>query len=103
MMRAPSTRAAAKIREVSAMAMPRVPAGVSPLPYPHEYLLAEDEMGESAAQDRLLKYLVAVLDWLMHAEGWYVARNLTFFHPAIQNSQQLIAPDIAVFRGIVLS
>ena len=85
------------------MALRGTPTGRSALHYPHEYLLAEDEMGESGAQDRLLKYLVAVLDWLFHAEGWYIARNLTFFHPAIENSQHLISPDIAVFRGIVLS
>jgi hypothetical protein len=32
----------------------------------HEYLIEEDEMGDSAAQSQLLDYLVAVLRWLYH-------------------------------------
>ena len=40
---------------------------------------------------------VYLLRWLYRPVGWYVARNLTFYHPAIQNSQQMISPDIAVF------
>ena len=72
------------------MALRGSPAGRAPLPFPHEYLIAEDELGETGAQDRLLKYLVAVLDWLVHSEGWYVARNLTVFHQAIENCQHLL-------------
>jgi Uma2 family endonuclease len=72
-------------------------------PLIHEYLIEEDEMGDSAAQTFLLQYLGAVLEWLYRAAGWYVARDLTFYHPAIRNSQQMISPDIAVFLGIPLS
>jgi Uma2 family endonuclease len=71
--------------------------------FPHEYLIAEDEVGDSVAQTILLTYLGAVLAHLYRDAGWFVARNLTFFHPAIQNSQYLISPDIAVFVGLALT
>jgi len=69
----------------------------------HEYVIEEDEMGDSTAQSTLLDYLVGVLRWMYRAEGWFVARNLTLYHPAILNSQQMISPDIAVFTGIPLT
>jgi Uma2 family endonuclease len=83
------------------MTAPRL-VSASTLPL-HEYLIEEDEMGDSAAQSTLLYYLVGVLRWLYHSTGWFVAPNLTFYHRAIQNSQEMIAPDIAVFIGIPLS
>src|SRR5438876_4294432 len=72
-------------------------------PFVHEDLIEEDEMGDSAAQSHLLAYLAAVLERLFRPAGWYIARNLTFYHPAIRNSQQMISPDIAVFKGIPLT
>jgi Uma2 family endonuclease len=72
-------------------------------PFVHEYLIEEDELGDSAAQTRLLDYLTAVLTWLYRASGWFIARDLTFYHPAIRNSQQMISPDIAVFKGLALT
>jgi uncharacterized protein RhaS with RHS repeats len=69
----------------------------------HEYLIEEDEMGDSTAQSRLMDYLTAVLRWLYREDGWFVARNLTVYHPAIRNSQRMISPDIAVFTGIALT
>jgi Uma2 family endonuclease len=66
-------------------------------------LIAEDEMGVSRAQSRLILYLIAVLEWLYRAEGWQVLPDLTFYHPAIRNSQQMISPDVAVFKGLVIS
>src|SRR5262245_50188265 len=69
----------------------------------HEYLIEDDEMGDSAAQSTLLYYLVGVLRWLYAAADWFVAPNLTCYHPAIRNSQQMISPDIAVFIGIPLT
>jgi Uma2 family endonuclease len=71
-------------------------------PFRHEYLIAEDEMGDSPAQTVLLGYLYDVLTYLYRDAGWFVARNLTFLHPAIQNSQNMISPDIAVFVGLVV-
>ena len=46
---------------------------------------------------------LSVLRWLYRAEGWFVAPDLTMFHDAIQNSQQMISPDIAVFKGITVT
>jgi Uma2 family endonuclease len=71
--------------------------------FPHDYLIAEDEVGDSVAQAILLTYLGAVLAHLYRDAGWFVARNMTFFHTAIQNSQNLISPDIAVFVGLALT
>jgi len=68
----------------------------------HEYLLREDEMGDSVAQTVLLTYLGAVLAHLYRHTGWFVARNLSFYHPAVRNSQNLISPDIAIFVGLTL-
>jgi len=71
-------------------------------PRHHEYLLQEDEMGDSVAQTVLLTYLGAVLAHLYRHTGWFVARNLSFYHPAVRNSQNLISPDIAIFVGLTL-
>jgi len=78
------------------------PAWESPPPSQHDYLLLEDEMGDSVAQTVLLTYLGAVLAHLYADAGWFVARNLSFYHAAVQNSQHLISPDIAVFVGLAL-
>jgi hypothetical protein len=71
--------------------------------FPEEYLLEEDEMGESNAQFQLIRYLVSVLEWLFHIEKWQIAGNLEFYHPAVKNSQNKITPDICVFKGVFLS
>lgn len=71
--------------------------------FPEEYLLEEDEMGESNAQFELIHYLVDVLKWLYHIEKWHIGGNLEFYHPAVKNSQNKITPDISVFKGILLS
>jgi len=78
------------------------PALESHPPRQHEYLLLEDEMGDSVAQTVLLTYLSAVLAHLYRETSWFVARNLSFYHPAVRNSQNLISSDIAVFVGLVL-
>jgi len=78
------------------------PALESHPPRQHEYLLLEDEMGDSVAQTVLLTYLGAVLAHLYRETGWFVARNLSFYHVAVRNSQNLISPDIAVFVGLAL-
>jgi Uma2 family endonuclease len=71
--------------------------------FPEEYLLEEDEMGESNAQFQLIRYLVAVLEWLFHIENWYIAGNLELYHHTVKNSQNKITPDISVFKGIIIS
>ncbi len=78
------------------------PALESHPPRQHEYLLREDEMGDSVAQKVLLTYLSAVLAHLYRETGWFVARNLSFYHAAVRNGQHLISPDIAVFVGLML-
>jgi len=78
------------------------PALESHPPRQHEYLLREDEMGDSVVQTVLLTYLSAVLAHLYADMGWFVARNLSFYHVAVRNSQHLISPDIAVFVGLTL-
>jgi len=71
--------------------------------YPEEYLLEEDEMGESNAQFRLIKYLVEVLEWYYRLKDWLIAGNLELHHPAIQNTQAKITPDVIVFKGILIT
>ncbi len=71
--------------------------------YPQEYLVEEDEMGDSGAQDWLMRYLVQVLGWLYHEEQWMIAVNRHHYHPAIRNSINLIVPDVAVFKDIPLT
>jgi Uma2 family endonuclease len=71
--------------------------------FPEEYLLAEDEMGESNSQFQLIRYLVGVLEWLFRVEKWYIAGNLELYHPEIRNSQGKITPDISVFKDIEIS
>lgn len=68
--------------------------------YPDEYLVVEDQLGDTVAQDRLMTYLVNVLWRFYHKENWMVARNFDFRHPIVKNSKNLIVPDIAVFIGI---
>src|SRR5437764_1084745 len=68
-----------------------------------EYLVEEDQMGDSGPQDWLVRYLVRVLEWLYHLEKWMITVNRNFYHEAINNSEKLIVPDIAVFKGINIS
>ncbi len=71
--------------------------------FPEEYLLEEDEMGESGPQFDLIHYLVEVMRWLFHIENWYIAGNLELYHHTVKNSQNKITPDISVFKGIIIS
>ncbi len=71
--------------------------------YPEEYLLEEDDMGESNPQFRLIKLLADILEWYYRTAGWLIAGNLELYHPAIRNSQSKVTPDIAVFKDIIVS
>jgi hypothetical protein len=71
--------------------------------FPEEYLLEEDDMGESNAQFQLIRYLVEVLEWLFRVEKWYIAGNLELYHPEVRNSQSKITPDVSVFKDIQIS
>ncbi len=68
--------------------------------YPDEYLVEEDQMGDGGPQDWLLRYLSRVLEWLYHQEQWMITLNRNFYHDAIENSEKLIVPDVALFKGI---
>ena len=68
--------------------------------YPHEHLVEEDEMGQSVRQSVCLDILASVLRGLLAAEGCLIARDLTCYHAAVQNSKNLISPDLAVFLGV---
>jgi len=70
--------------------------------YPEEYLLEEDEMGESNSQYQLAFYLVEVLKWYYQEQNWLVTGNLELHHPTIKNSQHKIIPDVVVFKDIEL-
>ena len=84
--------------------------------YPDEYIVEQDQMGISAAQTTAVRRAVNVLEPhyeqraaqeiqaetepdVDQAPTW-VATELNHYHPAVQNSQKLIVPDIAVFDGI---
>ncbi|MDQ2730635.1 MAG: Uma2 family endonuclease [Armatimonadota bacterium] len=70
--------------------------------YYDNHVTREDLMGESEPQDRLLRYLMDVLEWLYRSEGWYIARNLNLYRVR-QRREKPIAPDVAVFKGVVLT
>ena len=70
--------------------------------FPDEYLIEEDKMGESRPQEVLIDYLKSVLRHLYRLERWMVAGNFNHYHDEIENSEQLIVPDIALFKGIEL-
>jgi len=68
--------------------------------YPDQYLVEEDQIGNSAAQELFLDYFKSVLRHLYRYEGWMVAGERNLYHQALNNSEKLIVPDIAVFKGI---
>jgi Uma2 family endonuclease len=63
----------------------------------------EDLMGESTPQFELVHYLISVLKWLYRKEGWFVTGNINIYHKTRRPSAYPIAPDVAVFKGVVLS
>jgi len=60
----------------------------------------EDLMDKSAAQSRLIFYLLKVLEWMYRAEGWFVVSNLNIYRLRRRHEYPL-APDVSVFKGIV--
>jgi len=71
--------------------------------YPDEYLVEEDQMGDSGASEIVLDYLKQVLRYLYRYDQWAIAGNRNHYHLAVENSENLIVPDIAVFKGIPIS
>lgn len=68
--------------------------------YEDEYIVEEDQMGESGSQDWSVRDSVGVLEWQYLEEHWMVAVNRNHYHNAIDNSEKLIVPDIAFFKNI---
>jgi Uma2 family endonuclease len=69
--------------------------------YYDQHPTEEDLMGESAAQSKLIFYLLQVLNWLYQAEGWFVISNLNIYRRRDPREYPL-APDVAVFKGVVI-
>lgn len=70
--------------------------------YYDQHPTQEDLMGESVAQSRLIFYLLQVLEWLFHAEGWFVVNDLNIYRHK-QRYEYPLAPDVAVFKGVVVA
>lgn len=62
----------------------------------------EDLMSESYTHSQLIHYLMNLLAWQYHTEGWLIADNLAIYQTSNQNEHPL-SPDVAVFKGAVLS
>ncbi len=67
--------------------------------YYDQHPTREDRMGESVIQARLIHYLTAVLEWLYHSDGWFVATNLNIYRQPRYRAYP-VAPDVAVFKGV---
>jgi Uma2 family endonuclease len=63
----------------------------------------EEEMPESQAQINLSSYLSELLKYRYKLEGWFVTGNLAIFPPDNSYPFRYIAPDIALFKGVIVS
>src|SRR5437762_1129459 len=63
------------------------------------YELEEEDLLESAAQSRLINYLIEVLKWLYRLERCYITTNLAIY----QAGYKPIAPDVALFKGVAFT
>jgi Uma2 family endonuclease len=59
----------------------------------------EESVPEPALHDKLIQYLVEVLEWLFHRQLCAIHRNLAFYHIRERNVLS-VAPDIAVVKGL---
>src|SRR5947209_146559 len=61
--------------------------------------MEEESMPEAALHDKLIQYLVEVLEWLFHRQLCAIHRNLAFY--SIRDRSILsVAPDLAVINGL---
>ncbi len=68
--------------------------------YAEFLLFLEEEKGsESDPHSSLIRYLMALLDWLYQLTGWYHNTDMGIFQPPYQP----VSPDVALFKGVVLS
>ena len=61
----------------------------------------EESMPESIVHAELVRYLVAVLQWLFRGSLCAICENFAFFPPLDQPGPP-VAPDIAVIKGVAL-
>ncbi len=61
--------------------------------------LEEEKVSESDPHSSLIRYLMAVLDWLYRVTGWYHNTDMGIFQPGYYP----VSPDVALFKGLVLS
>jgi Uma2 family endonuclease len=61
--------------------------------------MEEESMPEAALHDKLIQYLVEVLEWLFHRQWCAIHRNLAFYYIR-DRSILTIAPDLAVIKGL---
>jgi Uma2 family endonuclease len=61
--------------------------------------LEEESMPEAAFHDKLLLYLVEVLEWLFHGHLCAIHRNLAFYR-IHEGTVLAVAPDLAVVKGL---
>ncbi len=70
--------------------------------YKYEFIVEEDEseMGEGGPHETSIYHFKGLLKRLYRTENWMITSNRNFYHSAIDNSKNLIVPDIALFKGI---
>ncbi len=61
--------------------------------------MEEESMPEAALHDKLIQYLVEVLQWLFHRKLCAIHRNLAFYYIR-DRSILTVAPDLAVIKGL---
>ncbi|HET6385844.1 MAG TPA: Uma2 family endonuclease [Armatimonadota bacterium] len=70
--------------------------------YYDSHLTEEDLMGYNKFQADLVKYLLKLLEWLFHIEGWYVALDLNVYMTPDPREVPTV-PEIAVYKTVVLA
>ena len=66
-------------------------------------LYVEEDMPESQPQINLSDYLRGILRYLYREEGWFITGNLGIYPATKGYPFSYLAPDVALFKGVVLS
>ena len=74
-----------------------------PTEYTDEYLVEQDEMGSNNPQSICMTHNKSALEIYFEPQGVRVSSELNHYHRAVNNSQNLIVPDIAVFKGVEIA
>jgi Uma2 family endonuclease len=74
------------------------------LPYYYDlHETEEDLMGDSVPQTKLIVYLMNLLEFYYQKEGWFIGANINIYPPIPNLKTHPIEPDVAVFKGAILS